>query len=106
MSNTQTPTNPPALTLEQACHLLSDANRCMLLRELSKGETLPMLEIVRRSGFPRHVIHRHLALLSKLGVVTRAYGRLYVLAPAYRPAPGVNTIDFGHFIARLDTPVS
>ena len=41
-----------------------------------------MIEIVRRTGFPRHVIHRHLALLCKLGIVTRAYGRLYMIAPA------------------------
>ena len=106
MNDTKPPTNPPALTLEQACQLLGDRNRWILLRELSKGETLPVGEIVRRLSMPRHAIHRYLVLLGKLGIVTKAYGRLYVMAPAYRPAPGTATIDFGHFVARLDTPVS
>ena len=106
MNETNIPTATPALTLKQACYLLHDPTRWLILRELSKGETLPVGELVRRLDCTRDSVSRHLGAMRKLGVVDLAYGQLYMLAPAYRPAPGTATIDFGHFIARLDTPAS
>ena len=50
-------------------------------------------------------MRKHLASLRKLGVVVVGYGRLYSLAPAYRPAPGATTIDLGHGAVKLDTPL-
>ncbi len=41
-----------------------------------------------------------------LGVVAVGYGRLYSLAPAFRPAPGALEIDLGHCRVRLDRPAT
>lgn len=103
MNEPNTATAPAPLSLKQACFLLSDPTRCLLLRELSGGEIMPVSEMARRMGRTRDSLARHVAAMLKLGIVQPAYARMYVLAPAYRPAPGTNTMALGPFVLRLDT---
>ena len=104
MDDLKTPSQPQTLALSQTCYLLSDPTRWSLLRELGQGEALPVQELARRVGQSPAATSRHLGIMRRLGLVTTGYGRLYALAPAYQPADGANTIDFGHFVARLNGP--
>ena len=106
MSDENTPVQPMKLGFKQTVHLLSHEVRWRMLRELAKGEALPPTELARRVGMTPNATRRHLWLLRDRGVVMTGYAGLYSLTPAYRSAPGTATIDFGHCIMRLDTPVS
>ena len=106
MSEINTPVQPPLLTLKQVALLTSDLARWAILRELAKGEAMPAYELARRMGRNTNTVFKHLSTMRKMGVVAVGFGSLYALTPAFRPAPGTATIDFGHFVARLDTPVS
>ena len=97
---------PPLLGLKETVHVLNHDARWRILRELAKGEALPTTELARRIGMTFSATYRHMCLLRKRGVVVTGYGGLYSLTPAYRPVPGTATIDFGHCVMRLDTPVS
>jgi len=105
MSDTNPVPKAPTLNLDQMSFILGDPSRWLLLREMAKGEALPPYELAARIGRTLHGVRKHLASLRKLGVVVVGYGRLYSLAPAYRPAPGATTIDLGHGAVKLDTPL-
>ena len=102
MNDTNVTAQPTALGLKQVVFLLSDMTRWRLLRELAGGESLPAYELARRLGKRPNAITRHLMALRELGVVAPAYSGQYYLTPAYRPAPGTTTIDFGKCVVRLD----
>ena len=106
MNETTRTAAPLPLNLEQASYVLGDLKRCLLLRELSRGQALPVGELTRRVGCTRDSISRQLASLCRMGVVQKVYGHLYALAPAYQPKAGETTLDLGHFVVRLDTPAS
>lgn len=93
-----------AVPLEKLARLLSDPARWTILRELAKGEPLPVSELARRVGRSADMTSKHMAVLRDAGVVVTGYGRLYQLAPAYRPAPGATTLDLGHCHLTLDPP--
>ena len=105
MSDTNPVSKAPALDLNQISFVLGDPARWLVLRELAKGEALPPVVVAARIGRTLHGVRKHLASLRKLGVVVVGYGRLYSLAPAYRPAPGATVVDLGHGVVRLDTPL-
>ncbi len=106
MSETK-PTIPvPVLSVAQVASLLGNPARWIALRELSKEPALPVYELGRRMGLTPAAASKQVALMLRLGVVTAVYGRLYALAPAFRPAPGTLEIDFGHCVVRLDQPLS
>jgi len=44
----------------------------------------------------------HMRVLKDSGIVQLAFGRLYRLAPAYRPPPGAEYLDLG--LCRLQLP--
>jgi DNA-binding transcriptional ArsR family regulator len=71
------------------------------LRELAKGQALPVGELARRLGFSSNAMSKQMALLEKTGAVQRIYGRLYTLAPDLRPAPGVAVLDLGDLVLKL-----
>ena len=106
MSDTNTITQPPAMSLSKVALLLSHVARWQILRELAKGEALPTSDLGRRAGMRPNATSRHLSTMRRMGLLSKGYGGLYSLVPAYRPAPGTATIDFGHCVIRLDTPVS
>lgn len=64
---------------------------------------MPVYELGRRMGITPAAASKHVALMLRIGVVTAVYGRLYALAPAFRPPPGTLEIDFGHCVVRLDS---
>ena len=101
-------TNPttPVLSRTQLSLLLGNPARWIALRELCKEPGLPVNELGRRMGMSQNSASKQMTLMLKLGVVTTMYGRLYTLAPAYRPTSGKLEIDFGHCLVRLDRPPS
>ena len=94
----------PLLPLEDQCFLLSDATRVAILRELARGEPLPVNEIARRLGRKPAMVSNHLATLRTYAVVQMVYDRFYRLAPVYAPAPGASGLEFGDFLLRLPPP--
>ena len=75
-----------------------------ILRELARGEPLPVNEIARRLGRKPAMISNHLATLRTYAVVQMVYDRFYRLAPVYAPAPDAAGIEFGDFLLRLPPP--
>lgn len=98
------PTPFPLLPLSTQCLLLGDPTRVAVLRELCKGEPLPVSELARRLGRAPTAISKHLALLRKTGVTVQGFGRLYRIAPAFQPAPDSQVLDFGELTLRLTPP--
>lgn len=103
MSDTNSTARVLPLTVKQTGYLLYDSTRWMIIRELAKGEALPVMELARRLGCTTGLIGKQLMTLNRLGVAQKGFGRLYSLAPAFRPKDGA--IDFGHCVMRLDTPM-
>ena len=81
--------------------LLHDPARWQLLRELAKGEALPVRELARRIGKTHVRTSQHLLLMREWGLLVKEYGHTYRLAPAHRPAPGATHLDFGDWMLRL-----
>jgi DNA-binding transcriptional ArsR family regulator len=106
MSEPSPSPQPPKLDLESICLLLSDPTRWLLLRELAKGQALPVNELGQRLGRSPEAISKHLAVMRRLGVAEAGFGRLYSLSPSFRPEPGAAVLDFGHCTVRLDTPLT
>jgi len=94
------------LSLAQVAKLLSDPTRWRLLREMSKGEMLPIAELAQHSGCSSDSAYRHLVLLIRMGIAVLRYRGFYAMAPAYVPPAGSTTIDLGHCVVRLDTPLT
>lgn len=88
--------------LKKVCGMLSSPQRCRMLRELATTEWLPASHLSKVAGVSRTSGSQHLARLVKLKVAEQGMGRLYRLAPALRPAPGAQWLDFGHLQLRLD----
>lgn len=100
-------TNPvPVLSVAEVASLLGNPARWIALRELSKESALPVYELGRRMGITPAAASKHVAMMLRFGVVTAVYGRLYALAPAFRPVSGTLEIDFGHCLVRLDRETS
>ena len=91
-------------SLEKLCAVLASPQRCRILRELTKHEWLPVSHLAMKAGISRTAASQHMAILLSLKIVGRGIGRLYRLAPALRPAPGTDWIDFGHLCLRLTSP--
>ena len=90
------------LKLEGLCRALSDATRWRILRELSKGEPLPVQELARRVGRPRAQVSKHMAMLREVGVAIAVYGRLYRFTPGVRVLAEERLLDLGYCLVRLD----
>jgi DNA-binding transcriptional ArsR family regulator len=103
--------NPPGapseremMKVKHLSRVLNGLPRWRILRELAKGEALPVKELALRAGCPPASASKHMLLLKKAGVVTVGYGRLYKLSPQLQPEPGCQRLDLGHCIIKLDTP--
>lgn len=96
--------NPPqnwSGDMKKVCAMLGSPQRCRILRELATTEWLPVSHLSKVAGVSRTSGSQHMAVLVKLKVVERGMGRLYRLAPALRPAPGAEWLDFGWLQLRL-----
>lgn len=90
------------MPLRKACRALQQPARVAILRELAKGDALPVIELARRVGRSQDAITANMAMLKELGLVVKTYGRLYLLAPPWRPAPGAELLDLGSLLIRLE----
>jgi len=105
MSTTSTSTGTLRLSLAQVSKLLSDETRWRLLREMSKGEMLPTADLAKRTGTTPDSAYKHLIVLCQMGVAVQRYRGFFAMTPAFLPAAGATTLDLGHCVMRLDTPL-
>ena len=102
--------NPPAkpsvarLPLPKALSVISSISRWHILRELLKGEPLPVCEIAARLRATETSISKHFAVLLAAGVVRRHYG-LYAIESRFI-VPGERSLDFGCILIRFDSMTS
>ena len=91
----------PRLPIVKALAVIASLPRCLILRELSMGEPLPINEIARRLGATTSGISKHCSILHDSGIVYRGYGGLYAIDPRFL-VPGERSIDLGFVVIRLD----
>ena len=94
---------PELIKLKHLARLLNVPARWRILRELAKGEALPVKELAVRARCPAASVSKHMALMKKAGVVVVGYGRLYKLAPGVQPDAEGRRLDLGHCVLKLDT---
>jgi DNA-binding HxlR family transcriptional regulator len=94
---------PPRLPMANLTRVIGSHVRWLILRELVKGRPLPAMVVGKAVGISADAAAKHLNEMAELGVLEKGYGRLYEIAPAWRPAPGTRHLDFGHCLVRLDT---
>ena len=94
---------PDLIKLKHLSRLLNVPARWRILRELAKGEPLPVHELARRVRCPAASVSKHMALLKQAGMVQIGFGRLYKLSPTVPLEPGGQRLDLGHCILKLDT---
>lgn len=82
--------------------MLAVPARWSFLRELARGETLPVVELARRAGIPPNLASKNLMVLRAKGLVEQTYGRLYRLPASLRPDTAAGVLDLGHCLIRLD----
>ncbi len=99
-----TPASVPQLSLKDQCFLLGHELRIGILRELCKGQPLPVGELARRVGCTGNAMSKQMALIAETRVVQQIYGRLYVMTPQYLPPPGATTLDLGQLLLKLAPP--
>jgi len=95
----------PTVPLDNLCRAIANPLRWRIIRELCRGEPLPVAEVARRLEVSGDVASKHLAILREQGVAEPAYGSLTRIAPAFQPKPGETVLDLGHCVIRLDTPL-
>lgn len=91
----------PRIPLSNIITAVSDLTRWKILRELVKGEPLPVKEIARRISAKPDSVARHCIVLHDFGIVLRGFGRLYRIAPPFL-VPGEVAVDLGAVVIRLD----
>ncbi len=94
---------PEFIKIRQLSRVLNGQARWRILRELAKGEALPVKVLAAVAGCPPASASKHMLLLKKAGVVQSGYGRLYKLTPRFQPEPGGTRLDLGHCVLKLDT---
>jgi DNA-binding transcriptional ArsR family regulator len=94
--------NSTSLKLEGLARALNSADRWRILRELAKGQALPVQELGRRVGCSAAQASKHMALLREEGLVVAGFGRLYSFSPAVRVLAEEKLIDLGHCLLRMD----
>jgi hypothetical protein len=102
-STPETAAEPDFVKVRQLSRVLNGQARWRILRELAKGEALPVKLLAAVAGCPPASASKHMAVLKKAGVVQVGYGRLYKLTPRFQPGPGGTRLDLGHCILKLDT---
>ena len=92
----------PGVTLAKLATVLFDESRWRILRELAKGEALPVQELVRRTRRTRNSVQKNMAILKDAKLVVQAYGHLYRLAPQFAASEGGTRLDLGYCVLCLD----
>ena len=92
---------PPRLPVSNVLSAIASENRWYILRELARGEALPVSEVAHRLGATLSGTSKHFAVLLASGVVRQTYGGHYTIEPRFR-VPGELAIDLGHVRLRFD----
>lgn len=102
MDESSTPAKPSVtpLPLPKVLSAISSISRWYILRELMKGQPLPVCEIAARLRVSETSISKHVAVLLASGIVQRPYG-LYAIEPRFL-VPGERSLDFGSILIRFD----
>jgi len=91
---------PPRLSLSKVLPAIASERRWCILRELAKGEPLPVIEVAHRLGATPAGTSKHFAVLLASGLVLRTYGGNYKIDPRFL-VPGERAIDIGHAYLRF-----
>lgn len=102
MSETKPAAAAPMLSTGHAAVILNHEARWIALRTLARSEPLPVYVLAEKAGLRRAAMSKHMLVLLRYGVVAKGYGGLYTIAPAYRPGPDAEAIDFGTCTIRID----
>ena len=81
---------------------LSNPIRWDILRELVRGEPLPVIELARRLGWVPANLAKHARILHQAGLVERGYGQLYRIPARFLVPDEPHTLDLGVALLRLD----
>ena len=95
---------PPRSVPAALSRVLGDPRRWAILRELAKGEPLPIYLLASIIRISESSTSKHMAVIRNAGVAISGLGNLYTLAPAYRADPETQEIDFGHCVVRPSPP--
>lgn len=91
-----------SLTPKIVIRALSNPIRWAILRELARGEPLPVVEISRRLKVSQVTLSKHASLLHEAGLLERGYGLLYRIPKALEVPDQPLCLDVGIGIIRLD----
>jgi DNA-binding transcriptional ArsR family regulator len=92
-----TPASPHAVI-----RALGNPVRWAILRELARGEALPVSELARRQGISDVALSKHAIALRQAGLVERGWGKLYRIAAAVQVPGQPLSLDVGIATIRLD----
>ena len=92
----------PLLSAEKLTTVLHDFRRWKILRELARGDALPVSELSRRVGGKANSVQKNMATLKDAKLVVQTYGRLYRLAPEISVSADGTQLDLGFCILCLD----
>ena len=96
----QPPANFPIPDYGKLLGVIGSYNKWLILNELmTEGQA--GLDIARLLNIGVAGAMKHLTDLVDAGVVVRGKGRVYQIAPAYRPKDGQRGLDFGHAVLRF-----
>ena len=96
------PNKPAGLPLKIVVMVLHEPARWRLLRELIKGEALPVGELARRIGMKAPLVSKHMNVLRRAGLAMHTYGQLYRLSPRLKPEADGQRLDLGPCVLKFD----
>jgi len=96
----QPPETLPIPNYAKILGIVGSCSKWLILNELMK-EGQAALDIAQLLNIGVAGAVRHLTDLVDAGVVVRGKGRVYHIAPAYRPKDGQRVLDFGHVVLRF-----
>ncbi|MEI7809355.1 MAG: hypothetical protein WCJ07_12815 [Verrucomicrobiota bacterium] len=105
--NTDAETSKSAVTgplpdLALALRAISLVSRWNMIKLLTCGEAIGIMELAEAGGCSYESAIKHLQVLLQAGLVQRGRGGGYQLVRQYLPKPGEPVVDFGHCLLRLD----
>lgn len=90
------------IKLKHLGRVLHEPARWRILRELARGEALPVKELAARVRCPAASVSKHMARLRMAGMVKISYGGLYKLSALAQVSPDGRRLDVGHCVLKLD----
>ena len=108
MSSADLPAPNPdgKLDLDTMLTVISAKARWRILALLAGGEGYAIGELGHALGLTYPAAYQHVSTLVSAGLIVRGRGTLYQIAPAWKPAPGVRTLDLGYCLLRFDHAAS